>query len=92
MLIDTTMYDPNAFAYPWHDTVTFKLLKDWTKGPATYSECVSTNNVYLDANGVLQERAPGDPGFRDMTDTRPWATAYELRQAAEASGASARTP
>lgn len=85
MLLDITLYDPEAFAFPWHDTVVFKVMKDWTKGPATYSECVSTNNVYLDDKGVLQERAPGDPGFRDMSDPRPWATAYELRRKNEQS-------
>ena len=82
MLIDITLYDPKAFAFPWHDVILFKLLKDWTVAPATYSECVSTNNIYMDAQGVLQEHVPGEPGYQDPSDPRPWATAYEKWDAA----------
>lgn len=78
LLVDITLYDPKAFAFPWHDVVLFKTLKDWTTAPATYSECVSTNNIYMDAKGVLQERVPGDVGYRNPSDRRPWATAYKL--------------
>jgi hypothetical protein len=84
ILVDLTLYDPKAFAFPWHDTVIFRKLKDWTEAPATFSECVSTNNVYLDANGTLRERAPGDPEYNDFLDPRPWATAFARGEAAAA--------
>jgi hypothetical protein len=82
ILVDITLYDPKAFAFPWHDTVIFRKLKDWTEAPATFSECVSTNNVYMDAKGTLRERTPGDPEYRDFLDPRPWATAFERGEAA----------
>lgn len=75
---DITMYDPKAFAFPWHDIAVFTKLKDWTVAPATWSDCVSTNNIYMDSKGVLQERVPGQEGYRDISDSRPWATAYKL--------------
>ncbi len=78
MLDDITLYDPKAFAFPWHDIAVYKKLKDWTVAPATWSDCVSTNNIYMDAKGVLQERVPGEAGYNDLSDPRPWATAYEL--------------
>ena len=84
ILVDLTLYDPKAFAFPWHDTVIFRKLKDWTEAPATFSECVSTNNVYMDANGMLRERTPGDPEYRDFLDPRPWATAFARGEAAAA--------
>ncbi len=84
ILVDLTLYDPKAFAFPWHDTVIFHKLADWTEAPPTFSECVSTNNVYLDANGILRERAPSDPQYIDITDPRPWATAFERGEAAAA--------
>lgn len=63
-------------ACPWHDVAVFKKLKDWTVAPAIWNECVSTNNIYMDLKGTLQERVPGDPGYRDIADPRPWSTAY----------------
>ncbi len=82
LLVDITLYDPKAFAFPWHDVVLFKTLKDWTIAPATYSECVSTNNIHMDAKGVLQERVPGQAGYQNFADPRPWATAYKIWDAA----------
>jgi hypothetical protein len=84
ILVDVTLYDPEAFAFPWHDAVIFKQLPDWTVAPATFSECVSTNNVFLDADGALGERTPGTPGYIDLSDPRPWATAFERGEAAAA--------
>ena len=78
MLIDITLYDPQVFAYPWHDTATFHLFKDWTQNPSTWTDCVSTNNVYLNAKGELVEHAPGELGYRDISDPEPWFTAYKL--------------
>ena len=78
LLDDVTLYDPEAFAFPWHDLVIYEKYKDWTVAPATYQDCVSTNNIYMDSKGVLQERVPGDAGYTDLSDDRPWATAYKL--------------
>jgi hypothetical protein len=87
ILGDVTLYDPKAFAFPWHDTLSFAKLQDWTEAPATFSECVSTNNVFLDADGTLRERTPADPEYRDISDPRPWATAFERGEAAAAKAA-----
>jgi len=77
VLVDLTLYDPEAFAFPWHDTVVFNKLKDWKVGAPTFYECVFSNNVYHDENGHIQERVPGDPQYRDPSDPRPWATVFE---------------
>ena len=77
ILVDMTLYDPEAFAFPWHDTVVFSKLKDWKLAPPTFYECVSSNNVYHDENGQIQEYLPGDPLYRDLSDPRPWATVFE---------------
>ena len=46
-----------------------------------YDTCTDTNgpssNVFLNADGVLNERGPGDPGYWDPTNPRPWASHYE---------------
>jgi hypothetical protein len=87
MLLDITLYDPKAFAFPWHDIVVFTALKDWTVAPASFSDCESTNNVYMDADGTLREHTPGDPDYHDISDPRPWATAFERGEAAAAKAA-----
>ncbi len=78
MLDDITLYDPKAFAFPWHDVAVFQTLKDWTVAQPNWSDCVSTNNIYMDSKGVLQEHVPGEAGYHDISDPRPWATAYKL--------------
>ena len=76
MLVDFTIYDSKAFAFPWHEVAIFKNApKNWLEAPSNYVSCEWTNHVFL-ANGQLEEHAPGDPGFQDPTDLRPWATAY----------------
>jgi hypothetical protein len=84
IVLDLTLYDAKAFAFPWHDVVVFKKLADWKDAPPTFSECAFSNNVYHDANGELQSYAPGDPNFRDVTDQRPWATVFERAEEAKA--------
>jgi len=86
ILLDITLYDDKAFAYPWHDVVEFKRLEDWKTAPALFSECVSTNNVYHDANGLLEEYTSENPNYRDASDARPWATVFERAERARASG------
>lgn len=92
ILVDETLYDPVAFAYPWHDTVVFSRLKDWTVAPPTFYECVSSNNVYHDANGEIQEYLPGDPQYRDPSDLRPWATVFERAEKSAAHSPDPKTP
>ena len=84
ILLDITMYDPKAFAFPWHDTVVFNKVDDWKTSPSTFNECVYTNNAYMDSNGEMREHTPGDPDYRDFSDPRPWATAYDRMDAAAA--------
>ena len=84
IVVDITLYDPKAFAYPWHDVVVFRKLADWKNAPPTFNECAYSNNVYHDQNGELQSYAPGDANFRDVTDERPWATVFERAEKARA--------
>nr|TFG51763.1 MAG: hypothetical protein E4H34_05865 [Hyphomicrobiales bacterium] len=87
ILLDITLYDPKAFAFPWHDVAEFRRLEDWTTAPETFNECVSTNNVYHDENGNLRQYTPGNPNYRDASDSRPWATVFERgERASEAAG------
>ena len=86
ILLDITLYDPEVFAFPWHDVVEFRRLEDWKTAPPTFNECASTNNVYHDANGQLQEYSPGDPNYRDASDSRPWATVFEHAERANTDG------
>jgi hypothetical protein len=79
IVIDMTLYDPKAFAFPWHDVAIFHTARqNWLDAPQVYDSCVFTNNVHLTADGSLDQYGPGDAGYRDATDKRPWATAYEL--------------
>jgi len=77
-VVDITLYDPEAFAYPWHDVALFNPVKDWTLRPMMFLDCPSTNNVFLNKYGELDERRPDDAGYVDLTDERPWETAFKL--------------
>jgi hypothetical protein len=84
IVLDMTLYDPKAFAFPWHDVVVFRRLADWKEAAPTFNECAFSNNVYHDESGGLQTYAPGDANFRDVTDPRPWATVFERAEKARA--------
>ena len=84
IVLDITLYDGKAFAFPWHDVVVFRRLADWKEAPPTFNECAFSNNVYHDENGELQVYIPGDPQFRDVTDLRPWATVFGRAEKARA--------
>lgn len=86
ILLDLTLYDPKAFAFPWHDVVEFHRLEDWKTAPPTFSECVSTNNVYHDENGLSQEYTLENPNYLDAADARPWATVFERAERATGNG------
>lgn len=77
-VVDITLYDPEAFAYPWHDVALFRPVRDWTLRPMMFLDCPSTNNVYINKVGELDERTPNEAGWVDLTDERPWETAYKL--------------
>ena len=88
ILGDVTWYDPVAFAYPWHSTGVFQRqpLDHWKQSPPTINECATTNNVYHDDNGVIQQFAPGDPRFHDLFDDTPWSTAFRRAEEAKKAG------
>ena len=77
---EITVYDPEVYVRPLTAKLNYTLDKDPdpTKRPL-YNTCSDTNGpspkVFMDANGLLNERIPGDPGFDWSTaDTRPWGT------------------
>jgi hypothetical protein len=86
IVADITMYDAEAFAFPWHDVATYELREDWTMPSPTHNECVSTNNVYHDEHGRIADYGPEDPLYYDIFDPRPWATNFERSEAAKAEG------
>jgi hypothetical protein len=88
ILTDVTWYDPVAFAYPWHSIGIFQRqpLDHWKQSPPTINECATTNNVYHDENGVIQEFAPGDPRFHDLFDETPWLTTFTRSEEAKKAG------
>jgi hypothetical protein len=89
LVADLTLYDPLAYAYPWHDVAVFnrvETIEGWQENAPTVSECVSTNNTYHDQHGQLAEYALGDDLYNDLFDLRPWDTAFKKAEAAKAAG------
>ena len=80
MVGEVTLYDPVAFQYPLHAKLRFAPA-DSADRPI-YNTCTDTNgpsgNVFIGADGLLNERLPGDPGYWDPTDPRPWAALYAI--------------
>jgi hypothetical protein len=78
---DITLYDPVAFVKPLHATLSFRLRTNSEIRPV-YSTCTDTNgpssNIYTTKDGFVDERVPGDPGYWDPTDPRPWAKHYAI--------------
>jgi hypothetical protein len=76
---EITLYDPVAFRHPLHARLRF------TPNPndrMVYSTCTDTNgpstNVYARPDGIVDERVPGDAGYWDSNDPRPWARHYAV--------------
>ena len=76
---EITMYDSDVFVRPVHATLGFEL--DPETRPELrplYNTCTDTNGpsskVFMDDQGLLNERLPGDPLYWDSTDARPWGT------------------
>jgi hypothetical protein len=77
---EITIYDPEVMVRPLTTKINYRLDKDTapTKRPL-YNTCSDTNGpspkVFMDANGLLNEHIPGDPGFNwSEADARPWGT------------------
>jgi len=88
---DITLYDPVAFLYPLHATITYRRSRSAETRPA-YSTCTDTNgpssNIFVRPDGVTDEKVQGDPGYWNQNDPRPWAAYYaigERHQKAEGS-------
>ena len=85
IVAEITLYDPVAFLYPLHARLRF------TPNPndrMVYSTCTDTNgpssNIYARPDGIVDERVPGDPGYWDPNDPRPWAKHYAIGERARA--------
>jgi hypothetical protein len=87
---EVTLYDPVAFLYPLH--ARFRLTRDQKNDRMVFSTCTDTNgpssNIYARPDGIVDERVPGDPGYWDPNDPRPWAAHYAIgeRQSPGGSG------
>jgi hypothetical protein len=76
---EITLYDPVAFLYPLHSRL---RLTPTNADRMVYSTCTDTNgpstNIYARADGVTDEKVPGDAGYWDPNDPRPWAAHYAI--------------
>jgi hypothetical protein len=79
IVADITLYDPVAFLSPLHARLRFAPNAN---DRMVYSTCTDTNGpsskVYVRPDGVVDERVPGDPGYWDANDPRPWAKHYAI--------------
>jgi hypothetical protein len=76
---EVTLYDSNAFIAPLHAKFQFNRI-DLPGFRMNYDTCTDTNGpsskIFLDDAGRIDEHVPGDPGYWDSTDARPWAKHY----------------
>jgi hypothetical protein len=81
MVGEITLYDPVAFLQPVHAKFRYTVRNNADMRPV-YSTCTDTNgpssNQYANVKGIIDERIPGDPGYWDPTDPRPWAKHYAI--------------
>jgi len=79
IVAEITLYDPIAFLYPLHARLRFAPNPN---DRMVYSTCTDTNgpssNIHARPDGVVDERVPGDPGYWDANDPRPWAAHYAI--------------
>jgi hypothetical protein len=84
---EITLYDPVAFLGPLHAKLRFTRSSEPDSRPV-YNTCTDTNgpssNLFMTPDGVLDERVPGDPGYWDPNDPRPWARHYAVGEARRA--------
>ena len=80
LVAEVTLYDPVAFLYPLH--ARFRMTRDQKNDRMVFSTCTDTNgpssNIYARPDGIVDERVPGDPGYWDPNDPRPWAAHYAI--------------
>ena len=85
IVAEITLYDPVAFLYPLHARLRFAPNPN---DRMVYSTCTDTNGpstkVYVRPDGIVDERVPGDPGYWDADDPRPWAKHYAIGERAPA--------
>ena len=80
---EITLYDPLAFIAPVHAKFTYERLGDDAVDlRPIYNSCTDTNgpssNVFINAEGDLDQRVPGDPQYWDPTIDRPWARFFAI--------------
>ena len=83
---EITLYDPAAFLYPVHADLKYRRNRDSDR--MVFSTCTDTNgpsaNIFVRPNGITDEKIPGDPGYWDPTDPRPWAKHYAIGERTQA--------
>ncbi len=88
IVAEVTLYDPVAFLYPLH--ARFRVTRDQKNDRMVFSTCTDTNgpssNIYARPDGVVDERVPGDAGYWDPNDPRPWAAHYAIGERQQRSG------
>jgi hypothetical protein len=88
ILAEVTLYDPVAFLYPLH--ARFRMTRDQKNDRMVFSTCTDTNgpssNIYARPDGIVDERVPGDTGYWDPNDPRPWAAHYAIGERRPRSG------
>ncbi|MBI4886304.1 MAG: hypothetical protein HY824_04375 [Acidobacteria bacterium] len=86
---EVTLYDPEAFLYPLHARLRFTPSRGGNR--MVYGTCTDTNgpssNIHARPDGVVDERVPGDPGYWDPNDPRPWARHYAIGERQPRGGA-----
>ena len=91
---EITLYDPVAFQYPLHAALKYRRNRDSDR--MVYSTCTDTNgissNIFVRPDGITDEKVPGDPGYWDPTDPRPWAAYYAIGERAQASARGKAAP
>jgi len=79
---EVTLYDPEVFVRPYHAKHNFaRETETRPEFRPLYVTCTDTNGpsqkIYLDENGFLNHRVPGEQLDWDATDPRPWGTFYD---------------
>jgi hypothetical protein len=77
---EITLYDSVAFLFPLH--ARFRYTRISGNDRMVYSTCTDTNgpssNIFVRPDGITDERVPGDAGYWDPNDPRPWAKYYAV--------------
>jgi len=77
---EITLYDPVAFLQPLYARL--RYTRSTAADRPVYSTCTDTNgpsgNIFVRPDGIVDERVPGNPGYWDPNDPRPWAAHYAI--------------